>query len=347
MKYRLALFLTIAICFLNSVSFAIPIINGKQPNSAIDVKGVIRVVYGQDDNIYCITSKDDGQSFSTAVLVATIPNMHLGNTRGPQIASSAHYSMITAIDKSGEIHSFKLDHSKNVWTATSHVNDQRASAPEGLMAITADKSDHFFAVWLDIRISKMNNIFFSTYSNATSWKPNKLVYRSPEGHVCECCKPNISWKDNKIGITFRNWLNGSRDIYYSISMNNGESFTKAIQSGYGTWKLKGCPMDGGGSAVDKKGVLSAAWQRNGEVFYTNSKLAEQKIGSGRGVSMAQGSGNTFIVWQENGAVQLCNLNSKKTMELGKGTSPRISVLPDGKAFCVWEQGDNVALRVFN
>jgi hypothetical protein len=345
MKYYFRVFVAIAFCFLSTISMAISPINGKQPNAAIDVNGTIRVVYGQAAKIYCITSKNHGQSFSTPVLVAEVPNMHLGHTRGPQIASSLHYSMITAMDKNGEIHSFKLDHSKNVWTTTSHVNDLKGSAPEGLMSITADEHDHFFAVWLDVRIAKLNNIFFSTYSNTGSWKTNKLVYRSPEGHVCECCKPNISWNNNKIAITFRNWINGSRDIYYSTSTNNGQTFTNAVQSGYGTWKLAGCPMDGGGSAVNDKGVLSAAWQRNGEVFYINGKLAERRIGAGRGVSMAQGSGNTYIGWQEDGTIRLYNLKSNKTIDLGKGSSASISILPDGKAFCVWEEGENIKYKL--
>jgi hypothetical protein len=345
MKNHLRAFLTVVICLLWTASNAIPLINGQQPNSAVAVNGNIRVVYGQGSKIYCITSKNEGQSFSEPVLVAVVPDMHLGNTRGPQIASSANYSMITAMDKKGEIHAFKLDHSKNVWKPTSLVNDLRLSAPEGLMAITADSQDHFFAVWLDTRISKMNNIFFSMYSNTTSWKTNKLVYKSPDGHVCECCKPNISWNNNKIAITFRNWLNGSRDIYYSSSTNNGQSFTKATQSGYGTWKLAGCPMDGGGSAVNEQGLLSAAWQRNGEVFYANGKLAERRIGAGRGVSMAQQKLHTFIAWQEEGTIKLYNLNSNKTIDLGKGSSARISILPDGKAFCVWEQGGNVVYKV--
>lgn len=342
---HLRLFFTLVTCLLSTAGIAFPLINGQQPNAAVSVNGEIRIVYGEANRIYCMTSINHGQNFSKPVLVGAVADMHLGHSRGPQIASSSHYSMVTAIDKNGDIHAFKLDHRRNIWNETTFVNDKRGSAPDGLMSITADNHDHFFAVWLDTRISKLNNIFFSSFSNTESWKANKLVYKSPEGHVCECCKPNISCLDNKIAITFRNWIKGSRDIYYSLSMNGGKSFNPAIQSGYGTWKLEGCPMDGGGSAVNEHGIVSAAWQRDGTVFFTNGKLTELKIGTGRGVSMAQEKLNTIIGWQEDGVIKVYDVRSHKTLELGKGTSARVGILPDGKAFCVWEQEGNVIFKL--
>jgi len=76
---------------------------GEQPHISRDPKGMIRVIYGQKDKIYCATSGDNGLTFSAPVLVAEVPGMHLGMSRGPQIASSAHYSIVTAMDKSGDI----------------------------------------------------------------------------------------------------------------------------------------------------------------------------------------------------------------------------------------------------
>ena len=74
-------------------------IQGQQPNMAVDSKGIIRMVYGNGDKIYFMTSSNNGSDFSAPVLVAELPKMHLGSTRGPQIASSKNFSMISAIDK--------------------------------------------------------------------------------------------------------------------------------------------------------------------------------------------------------------------------------------------------------
>ncbi len=132
---------------------------GEQPQASLDTKGVIRVVFGQVDNVFCATSKDGGLPFSNPVLVAEVPVMHLGMSRGPQIASSDTKSVITAIDKTGNIHWFELSGESASWKPQGIVNDQSGSAPEGLMSIAADKKDNFYAVWLDTRIDKRNQIY--------------------------------------------------------------------------------------------------------------------------------------------------------------------------------------------
>jgi hypothetical protein len=318
-------------------------IQGQQPNLSIDTKGVIRVTYGNGEKIYCITSTNNGISFSSAVVVAELPGMHLGNTRGPQIASSKNFSFISAMDKMGNIHSYRLNHSKGGWTPVAEINDKNGSAPEGLMAIAADREDNFYATWLDIREGGKNNIYFSSINGKSAkWKANSLVYKSPEKHVCECCKPNIVVNGNKVVIGFRNWLMGSRDIYYSVSNDKGKSFSEAAKSGTGTWQLNACPMDGGGLSFNSEGKVSAAWRRNGEVYYWTENQNELKIASGRDVGMAQNKNETYIVWQDKKILSAINLNTKKIVTLGSGVSPKIYIMNNGKVICFWE--DDKVLR---
>ena len=318
-------------------------INGQQPNLSVDTKGHIRMVYGYADKIYCMTSTDNGLNFSPAVLVAEVKGMHLGNTRGPQIASSRHFSMISAIDKSGKIHSFRLNHLKGAWTVAGDVNDKAGSAVEGLMAITADKEDNFYSVWLDIRQGGRNNIYFSSFSsNAKKWMANSLVYQSPDQHVCECCRPNIAVSKNKVVVGFRNWLMGSRDIYYSVSTDKGKSFFPAEKSGTGTWQLNACPMDGGGLSVDESGIVSAAWRRNGDIYFWEQKKQEQRLAAGRDVSMARHRNSVYIAWQDKKNISLMNLRTGKITILGSGVSPKVYVLANGQVICSWE--DNKMIR---
>src|SRR5690348_982499 len=76
---------------------------GKQPEISVDTKGTMRLVYGRNDSIFYGTISPEGNVPSNPVFVAHVPAMHLGMTRGPQLASSAHFSMITAMDKEGNI----------------------------------------------------------------------------------------------------------------------------------------------------------------------------------------------------------------------------------------------------
>lgn len=321
-------------------------IKGQQPNVAIDTKGTVRLAYGEGEKIYCITSANNGATFSKPVLVGQITGMHLGHTRGPQIASSKSYSLITAIDKQGNIHSYKLNHLNKTWTKSANVNDKSGSAVEGLMALTADKDDSFYATWLDIRSEKKNNIFFSSTSGKSSkWSENLMVYKSPDEHVCECCKPNISFNNNKLVIGFRNWLMGSRDIYYAVSTNKGRTFAIPKKSGTGTWRLNACPMDGGGLAISESGITSTAWRRNSDIYYWSEDQPEQKLGSGRDVSMAQSKATTIVAWQDKNSIKVMDLKKNTTTEIGTGISPRVYLLSNGKVICVWEDDKVIRYRL--
>lgn len=318
---------------------------GEQPQISMDPKGVVRVAFGMENKIYCSTSTDNGISFSNPVLVAEVPKMHLGMTRGPQIASSANYSVISAMDESGNIHCFKLKHSANKWNKIDLINDIKGSAPEGLMSIAADNKDNFYAVWLDIRIEKKNNIYFSSLKGKEEkWSENRLVYQSPEGNVCECCKPSIAVKGPKVAIMFRNWFGGSRDLYLAISDNMGNNFLKAEKLGIDTWKLNGCPMDGGGVAIDNSNIVHTAWRREGSVYYCKAGETEIKIEDGRSVSIAMANDKPLITFQNKEGVKLISLKKSQNVIIGKGNFLKSISLPDNKILCVWEQDNKIRFK---
>jgi hypothetical protein len=318
---------------------------GNQPQISTDNKGTIRVVFGREDKIFCSTSLDKGATFSNPVLVATVPKMHLGMSRGPQLASSANYSVITAQDEPGNIHWYRLNHLSNKWETMGIVNDLKGSAPEGLMGITADKKDNFYAVWLDTRAGGGNNIFFSSLANkAVDWSKNRLVYQSPDKLVCGCCKPNVAVQGSEVVIMFRNWLNGSRDLYFTKSLDGGKSFAAAQKIGMDTWKLSGCPMDGGGLAIDASNVIRTAWQRKGMVYFCEPGQLEVNIGKGRNCAISGGGSNTVLTFQNNDTVKVVSLKNKNRVAVGNGGFLKSIVLPDNKILCVWEQDNMIKFK---
>ena len=342
------LYITALICIIFLESWVTPVTQtlqpGMQPQVSIDTKGMIRVVFGRNDSIFCATSTDNGLSFSDSRLVGHVKGMHLGMTRGPQLASSRTVSLVTAMDKSGDIHFFQLNHLTNKWVKKGFVNDARSSAPEGLMGIAADEADNFYAVWLDLRGNKQNNIYYSSLTAAeTKWSKNRLVYKSPDSHVCECCKPSIAVKNKTVAIMFRNWVDGARDLYVLQSMDKGRSFDTAQKMGMGTWKLKGCPMDGGGLAFDSKGNIQTTWQRQGIIYTAKPGENEVKISAGRGSTIASSTITDRIIISyhdgENGKV--VNAKDNKEILSVKGTALKPLLLSNGKIFCVWEQNKTV------
>lgn len=320
-------------------------LNGSQPQLSVDSKGIIRMAYGRHDSVFCTTSTDNGKSFSKPELVGQLLNMHLGMSRGPQLASSEHYSVITAMDKAGNISWFLLDHSKGKWVKKGFVNDKKGSAPEGLMGLAADDQDHFYAVWLDLRLNKNNNICFASLSAKDSkWSANKFIYQSPEGHTCECCKPNIAVKENHVVVMFRNWLKGSRDLYLTESTNGGKIFSAPEKLGIGTWKLNGCPMDGGGVTIDKHNQVLTTWQRQGVVYFCKPKEKEVAVNNGRLCSINVGSGKILCSYQINDQVRIKDITSGKDLLIGNGSFTKTAILPDNNIIAVWEEGNQIKYK---
>lgn len=48
--------------------------------------------------------------------------------------------------------------------------------------------------------------------------------------------------------------------------DGGASFGKAQKLGEGSWKLNGCPMDGGGLAIDENGDVQTVWRRKNTIL---------------------------------------------------------------------------------
>lgn len=315
---------------------------GEQPQLSVDPSGIVRLVYGKQDKIFYAYSADNGNTFSQPDIVGEIYEMHLGMTRGPQLASSKDYSVVTAMDKKGNIHSFRLAHKTGKWAKLGNVNDIDGSAPEGLMSISSDDQNNFYAVWLDLREDKNNKIALSVLNKNNSWSKNKVLYKSPDKTVCECCKPSIVVKDKRVAIMFRNWIEGSRDLHWISSVDGGKTFTEAKKLGNGTWKLKGCPMDGGGILFDKKNAVHTVWQREGTVYYDQPGQPESRVAEGRSCSIF-GKDIPIITWQEGDQIYYQRLNTTKS-NIGEGTAANVIQLKDNSLLAVWEKEDHIVLK---
>lgn len=316
---------------------------GSSPQLALDVSGTVRMIFGRQDTIFVVTSTDNAASFSSPVVVGIVKDMHLGNTRGPTLASSRNYSLVAAVDKSGNIHNFVLNHRTNEWRKSARtMNDAVGSAPEGLVAIAANDADGFYAVWLDLRDGRQNQIYFTTVAvNGVAQSANRRLYASPDGHVCECCRPSISISGGRIGVMFRNWLGGARDMYSLSSSDGGKTFSPPQKLGRGSWMLDACPMDGGALAIDQQGVMSTVWRREGTIYFARPGETEQRIAEGRSVMMSQRGPATYLVWQDGSSVKLRTLDNDAPTILGEGRLPQVLALRDGRPLAAWENDGKV------
>lgn len=322
----------------------------RQPHLAA-LGSEVALTYGAGDAIYFTGSKDAGKTWSKPVTVAEQGKLSLGMRRGPRIAVKQDAIVITAITgekgrgADGDVMSWRsIDHGAT-WSAPTRVNDVAASAREGLHSLAAGGRNILFATWLDLR-EKGTKLYGSVSKDGgRTWSPNRVVYQSPSGSVCECCHPTaVVDSEGVVGVMFRNSMDGNRDMYLVRSGDGGATFGAAAKLGSGSWKLNACPMDGGSIVLGPKDSSVSVWRREGNLYLSNGS-DEELLGPGRQPVIARTPRGIFVVWTEGKSIRW-----KKAGEEGLNTLPEegtfvsIAPLPDGTALLAGERDGTVFVK---
>ena len=296
-----------------NLSAAVPIVPSnfsgpKQPQVCMDDHGKAFVVFGRSNSVFCVVSTNYGRSFTLPAEVASLDKLALGMRRGPRIIATQNGAVVSAISSvSGNLSVWTSVNTGNSWREAGHVNDVAGAAREGLHAMASDGKKKVFLVWLDLRNGRTEIWGSLSENEGKTWQENFKIYSSPDGTVCECCHPSVIFtQTGEIFAMWRNWLNGSRDMYFAMS-RDGKTFGKAQKMGTGTWPLKGCPMDGGALAVSAEGRIKSIWRRENSIFTADS-LTETKLGTGTQPIAFRAKNHTFFVWQHGSKLVLQNDN---------------------------------------
>jgi hypothetical protein len=288
-------------------------------------------------------SSDKGNSFASPSVIAVLPKLFSFATRGPQVSATDKGVVVTACTSEGNIYSYYKEENE-AWKLSTRVNDVDTIAKEGLMALSAD-GENAFSVWLDLRGNKRNKIYGARSNDGgKTWSKNIMIYTSPDTTVCECCKPSVAMQGNNVHVMFRNWLDGNRDMYVIQSSDGGASFGQAQKLGTGSWKLNGCPMDGGGIGINKNGDVQTVWKRQANIYTAIPGMPEKKIGEGRGCTMETVNNKNVYAWTENGKVVFMKSQGQKEV-IGEGTQPVLKALDDNHVMCVWENDNQLHASV--
>lgn len=327
----------------------------KQPQACVSSNNVIYVTFGVGDQVYCCHIDDE--ECSEPQVAFRVPNMSLGLRRGPRIAHSSTSIAITAIGgalgkgRDGDILAYRSIDNGKTWLGPVKVNDVDGSAREGLHAMTTGKDGMLWCVWLDLR-EKGTKLYASKSSDGgETWSKNVLVYRSPDGSICECCHPSILVADDSVHILFRNSLNGDRDMYLVTSHDSGATFGEAVRLGRTNWRLNACPMDGGMLAANERGELVTLWRRDKSILSAGAKPgSETLLGTGEQPWVAGSRDGFFSVWtsKRTGDLLLLKPGSSETLKLSSNSSfPVVVASSQGgpSAYAFWESQSGGAVSV--
>ncbi len=186
------------------------------------------------------------------------------------------------------------------------------------------------------RVKIQGKIYVSSSKDGgKTWEPSSLVYQSPDGSVCECCKPSIlSNSKGTLYLMFRNNINGSRDLHLTVSTDNGKTFSEPEKLGTGTWKIDGCPMDGGGITYNENSGFVSVWQREGEVFSSKNQFDENQIGYGRSPFISSHKNRIEVVYTSGENIIATRLNDSFSKTIGTGSFPKVIALENASLY-IW------------
>jgi len=245
----------------------------------------------------------------------------------------------------GDLMAWSSEDNGKTWSAGMRVNDVPGSAREGLHAMAAGNG-MIFVTWIDLRQKGGRLYAAKSTDGAKSWSRNTVVYESPDGHICECCHPTaLIGAAGAVHVMFRNWLEGSRDLYLTTSRDAALTWQTAKKLGRDTWKLNACPMDGGGLALTANGKLFSVWRRDKEIFVAMPDTRESKLGAGKDPAVISGlNDHVYAVWTGPGGELLTRSTEEdKVHQLAtKGAYPSV-IFTGHRILAAWEEGGGISI----
>ena len=181
-------------------------------------------------------SVDAAKTFSRSAIVA-----------GTDAAGNRGWEAI-ATDPHGRIDAIWLDHRDTVQAGSSgdmsHHMDHGTSASMQMDSVAK---------------AQLSKLYFGDInsSGGAAAKPPLVL----TGGVCYCCKTALAvGADGAVYAAWRHVYPGNmRDIAFTMSRDDGKTFSAPVRVSEDKWALDGCPENGPAIAVDAKNTIHLAW----------------------------------------------------------------------------------------
>jgi hypothetical protein len=182
--------------------------------------------------LWTARSDDGGRSFGPQTAVP-----------GSEAAGNRGWESI-ATDSEGRVVALWLDHRE---TAPAKSGTAMSHAEHMHDATAAQQKD-------GVARAQLSKLFFSRLDTPDSGRPLT-------GGVCYCCKTTIAAGPN--GALYAAWRHvypgNVRDIAFTMSADDGRTFTRPLRVSEDQWVLDGCPENGPAMAVDDQNRIHLVW----------------------------------------------------------------------------------------
>jgi hypothetical protein len=323
---------------------------GIQPQTAVDAKGVVHLIYYHGDprhgDIYYVRSTNEGGTFSRPLRVNSAAGsaIAIGNIRGAHLAVGKDARIHVAWNGSGKrgredegmLYARLNDKGTAFETQRNVIHD--AKGLDGGGSVAADDAGDVYVVWHAPEPGEKGEehrrvwVARSTDEGKT-FANEKAAYDKATG-ACGCCglRAFADRKGNVYVLYRAASEHVQRDTYLLISKDKGANFRG---DDLHPWKIEACPMSSFAFAEGANDIV-AAWETKGQVYFARLDPATGKRsepiaapGDARDrkhpVVACNMRGQTLLVWTEGmgwergGAVawQFYDKNGRPTAEKGR------------------------------
>jgi hypothetical protein len=315
----------------------------------------VHVVFGTKNAIYVSSSRDRAGSFFDPVRVANVGSLALGMRRGPRIAASGPWVVVTAIagerggGRDGDLLCWRSEDYGLSWNPAGRINSKEGSAREGLHAMAAGPKGAIFCAWIDLDGDAPRICGALSKDAGGSWG-TPVVVQGDSTAICPCCHPSVAIDANgAVAVMWRGQENGARDMVVARSENGGTTFSSPAKIGSGTWKLDACPMDGG-ALVSTLGRTLSVWRRQDKIYRAEMTGDEVSLGDGEQPWIAMGPVGLCVVWlrKRGGPLLLWWKGRDLPLEIDSAANDPVVASPEshsGPVIAAWESGAGDHTRI--
>ena len=258
--------------------------DGIQPQTALDSRGVLHMIYFKGDpsagDVEYVRREPGAKDFSTPIRVNSQPSsaVAIGTVRGPQMALGRNDRAYVAWFGSSQAVPSGPDGATPV--LFSRLNDsatafepQRnlmrfAKGVNGGFSVAADRKGSVYVVWhatgkIEGEANRLVYLTRSTDDGAT-FAPEVPISPTALG-ACGCCGMRSFVDDGgALYVLYRAATESiHRDMTLLVSTDHGRTFRAARLA---PWDLNACPMSTSYLSEGRHGVL-AAWETAGQVYF--------------------------------------------------------------------------------
>ncbi len=251
------------------------------PDVAVDAKGVLHLVYGNDHNAWYRRSTDNGRTLSEPVRINSEGSVETEmGERGPKLALGAGGTIhVVWADKWKPGVKTAVRYSRSADGGATFEPRQTLSSMNGVDGVTlaADGKGNVIAFWHvmegpkpDVPQATWLFLARSRDGGKTFEKNEPLRLEGLSPLACSMCmmRPRMS-ADGDVCLAFRSAQDNIRDFYVLKSPADRNAFT-AVRVNRDNWKIPTCPMCGPELTVTPAASLLCAFMSEHKVYWSVS-----------------------------------------------------------------------------